>query len=284
MEFWLATTEHLTDRLWFKDEEDFKAGMNIPPILASTMPVNILSFILMSNHVHFVLSCTETDARVFINRFKKMYSQRYRKKYGAGALLRNNDIDIRELSLDDQALERGIAYVQMNSVAANICLTSTEYPWGTGNAFFRAHQPQGFLVGKMSARSLRRCIHSAISLPESYRINGDGFVEPSSYVQVRFVESLFQTPKRMNYFLQNSSKARRVHEAESPSFDDQTVLSGLKSLCVSLFRERSLSNLSEIQQAEVLKQIRYRFSADPGQIARVAGLSYENVCRLLDSY
>ena len=282
MEFWLVTTEHLADRLWFKDEEDFKAGMNIPPILAATMPVNILSFILMSNHVHFVLSCAEADARIFINRFKKLYSQRYRKKYGSGALLRNNDIDIRKLSLEDQSLERGIAYVQMNAVAANICLTSTEYPWGTGGTFFRPHKTTGLYVGDMSARSLIRCIHSAIPLPESYWMTDNGFVDPASYVQVNFVESLFQTPKRMNYFLQNSSKARRIHEA--PSFDDQTVLSGLRNLCVSLFRERSLVNLPEHQQAEVLKQIRYRFSADPGQVARVSGLSYEEVCRLLDAF
>ena len=26
--FWLVTTEHLEDRIWFRDEDDFKIGMN----------------------------------------------------------------------------------------------------------------------------------------------------------------------------------------------------------------------------------------------------------------
>ena len=85
----------------------------------------------------------------------------------------------------------------------------------------------------------------------------------------------------MNYFLQNSSKAKLVREA--PSFGDQMVLSGMKSLCLSLFRKQNISDLLESELSELLKQIRYRFSADPGQIARVSGISYEMVCRLLDS-
>ena len=281
MQFWLVTTDHLTDRLWFKDDEDFKTGMNIPPVLAASMPVNILSFILMSNHVHFVLACARHEAETFINRFKKLYSQRYCKKYGSRALLRNNGIDVRELFLDGESLEKGIAYVQMNCVGANISLNPADYPWGTGNAFFRVQSLKGTRVGDMGVRERRRYVHSKLSLPESYQINDDGFVDPASYANVTFVESLFRTPKRMNYFLQNSSKAKLIREA--PSFGDQVVLSGMKSLCLSLFRKLNISDLQESEKSELLKQIRYRFSADPGQIARVSGIPYETVCRLLDT-
>lgn len=281
MQFWLVTTDHLTDRLWFKDDEDFKTGMNVPPVLAASMPVNILSFILMSNHVHFVLACAQSDAETFINRFKKLYSQHYGRKYGSRSLLRNNGIDIRELFLDGESLEKGIAYVQMNSVGANISLNPADYPWGTGNAFFRIQSPKGARAGDMGVRELRRYLHSKLSLPESYMIIDDGYVDPASYVNVTFVESLFRTPKRMNYFLQNSSKAKISREA--PSFADQLILSGIKSLCLSLFRKMNISDLQEPEQSELLKQVRYRFSADPGQIARVSGLPYEIVCRLLDS-
>lgn len=282
MQFWLVTTDHLTDRLWFKDDEDFKTGMNIPPVLAASMQVNILSFILMSNHVHFVLACSQSDAKIFINRFKKMYSQRYCKKYASRALLRDNGVDIRELFLDGESLEKGIAYIQMNCVGANISLNPADYPWGTGNAYFRLQSPKGTRIGDLSVRKLIRCIHSKLSLPASYVINDAGFIEPSSYVSVEFVESLFRTPKRMNFFLQNSSKAKLVREM--PSFGDQIVLSGMKSLCVSLFRKTSIADLSEPELSELLKQTRYRFSADPRQIARVSEISYENVCRLLDTF
>lgn len=58
----------------------------------------------MSNHVHFVLEGTEEDARC-VREF-----------------LRGNGVDIRLLELEGESLERAIAYVQMNCVAANICM------------------------------------------------------------------------------------------------------------------------------------------------------------------
>lgn len=279
MQFWLISTDHFTDKLWFKEEDDFRAAMNIPPLITTTMSVQILSFILMSNHVHFILAGSRDDAQIFINRFKKMYSQRFSKKYGSQSLLLKNGTDIRELTLEDESLERGIAYVQMNSVAANISLTASDYPWGTGNTFFRTQKPAGTLVGEMSSRALIACIHSESPLPGNYLIK-DGVVDTASYVAVEFVESLFRTPKRMNFFLQHSSKAKRMREGIS--FDDSFVLSALGHLCYNSSGERNFSKIPESQKSEVLKQIRYRFSADPNQLARVSGLSYEDVCRLLE--
>ena len=72
--YWLVTTEHLEDRLWFRDEEDFKVGMNQVAVLAATSSVQIMAFILMSNHVHFVLGGTKDDATDFITTFKKRFS------------------------------------------------------------------------------------------------------------------------------------------------------------------------------------------------------------------
>lgn len=282
MQFWLVTTDHLEDKIWFKDEEDFVAGMNIPPILTATTSVQILSFILMSNHVHFVLLCSKEEARSFISRFKKMYSQRYWKKYGTNSLLRDNGVDIRELFWGDESLERGIAYVQMNSYAANICLNPAEYSWGTGDSFFRTQKRGGVPASQFGVRALFRLIHSYVRLPTTYKFIERGYVDPASYVQVNFVESLYGTPKRMNYYLQNSSKARMVKEV--PSFDDQLVASGLKSLCSSLFREKDFFKLPENQQSEILKQVRYRFSSDPHQLARISGVSSNEICRLLELF
>ena len=68
---WLITTEHLKAGLWFRDEEDFKVGMNFVAIQAHASRVVVLSFTLMSNHVHFVLKAdSKKDAEAFIEGFK----------------------------------------------------------------------------------------------------------------------------------------------------------------------------------------------------------------------
>ena len=283
LQVWLITTDHLTDRIWFRDEEDFKVGMNLVAILACSLPVEILSFTLMSNHVHFVLAGSYEQVERFINEFKRRYAQHVRKKYGVKEFLRGNGVDIRPLDGTEESQVWGIAYVQMNCVAANICLSPTNYPWGTGNAFFKVGRTQGRRLDSFSGRARMRLLHSEQKLPPDWIVGEEGYILPESYVNVERVESLFRTPKRMNYFLQNSSKAkRRLAAAECPSFSDQLVLSAIHDLCHSLFRKSSLETMDWKERAELIKQLRYRFSSDPQQLARVTGLSYETVTAMLD--
>lgn len=285
MLFWLVTTDHLTDRIWFKDDDDFKVAMNMVAVLAAAMNLQIIAFILMSNHVHFVLWCEKIIAEEFINRFKKMYSQYYSRKYDSCELLRGNKVDFQLLAVGDESFERGVAYVQMNCVAARICLHPSQYPWGTGNCFFSQMSVPGIKVGSLSGRARMKALGSKIPVPDDYLLNEQGYINPASYVQVKFVESVFKTPKRMHWFLVNSSKAKRQSEAgEAPSFNDQLISSAIHDLSVSLFRKNTFEEMNDTQCAELFRQIRFRFSADPAQIARVTGKQYEKVCELLESF
>lgn len=282
-EYYFISTDHLTDCLWFQDNADFKIGMNYVAILAASLNIQILSFILMSNHVHFVLAGSRPDVVQFITEFKRRYSSYYRHKYGKQEFLRRNDVDIKEIFLENEAVERAIAYVQMNSVAANICAHASLYPWGTGSAFFNSNLPSGKRAGEFSGNALMRLFHSKESVPGHFLILDSGYVDPMSYVPVRFVEQLFRTPTRMNYFLNNSSKARvRLEKNPTPSFRDQNILASIPDLSYSLFRAKDYHELQETQLSELVKQMRFRFSADIGQLARVLELSYEEVTRLLN--
>lgn len=278
--YWLITTQKLEDKLWFRDEDDFKAGMNFVAILASTSSICIMAFVLMSNHVHFVVECSREEAFAFIVKYKKTYSQYFASKYSDKGLLHHNGLNFKELTIGDESFERAVAYVQMNPVAANICLNPAGYPWGSGDSFFRAAPPKGKRIGELSLRARAKIIHSRTLLPTHYLVDENGVVFPSSYINIRFVESVFRSPGRMNYFLNNSSKAKLLKE--TPSFNDQIILPAIKSLCISLFRKRNLFELTDIQQAEILRQIRYRFSADPNQIARVTGIPYKTVSQLME--
>ena len=86
----------------------------------------------------------------------------------------------------------------------------------------------------------------------------------------------------MQYFLQSSSKAKKT--SEGPSFNDQLISSAVTSLCISLYHKKNILELDDRQLTELLKQVRYRFSADPAQIARVTGLSYEATTSHLDTF
>lgn len=283
--YYLITTEHLEDRLWFRDGEDFRVAMNYVAVAAFLSGVMVLAFILMSNHVHFVLACSREDAELFINTFKRLYASYFYRKYGVNELLRRNGVDIREVNDSDESLERAIAYVLMNSVAANICFEPSGYPWGTGNVFFNDNPFPGRCLKEFSGRAQMRMLKSNVMLPGDYRIGSGGYILPESYVQVKGVEAMFRTPKRLGYFLRTSSKARqRLEGGVAPSFRDQNILSASEDLCHSLFRVNRISDLGVEQKTELLRQLGRRFSADLNQICRVTGIPYEEAARMLDGW
>jgi len=283
---YLVTTEHLEEGLWFRDEEDFVAGMNFVAIQVHQSKVTVLAFILMSNHLHFVLLGSWNDVRTFVDGIKTRHSRYLYHKYGIQELLRRNSVDIREVSPLNEGFEMAIAYSQMNPVAANICAHPTQYPWGTGPLFFNGVRRTGTRLGDLSKRARIRLLHSTREdLPAHWTVGKEGYVLPETYVDIDFVERLYRTPGRMNYFQLNSSKARRRLESSDdrqPAFRDQSILAVLPDLCRSLFQKSNFKDLATDQQVEVLRQLRRRFCANVHQVARVTGLTYERAAKLLD--
>ena len=284
--YYIVTTGKIENAVMFRDDEDFTAGMNYVAIVASRHSrVKVVAFILMSNHVHFVLIGTREDVDAFTLDFKVRYSLYFSRKYGVKGLLKRNEIDVREIETTPEAKEQAIAYVLMNCVAANICFQANQYPWGTGNIYFNPSRPAGRVLGSMSGREKERLLHTNDNnLPSNWIVSDEGVILPQNYVDVEIVESCFRTPKRMGFFLQNSSKAKKRLEIDEnlPAFTDQAILGILPQLYRSLFRKNSFQELRPEEQTELMRQIRFRFSANIHQIARVCGLTYAEATKKID--
>ena len=285
--YYLVTTEHLKEGLWFRDERDFMAGMNFVAIQAFEPRVTVLAFILMSNHLHFVVEGRWADVKAFIDGIKSRYSKYLNHKYGTAEFLRRNKVTIEEVSTLNEGLEKAIAYTQMNSVAANICSHPSQYPWGTGPLFFNASKRLGKPLGSLSKRARIRLLHCCQEdLPADWMVSEEGYILPESYVAVEFVESCYRRASRMNYFLVNSSKAKRkINNADDhhPAFRDQVILAALPDLYRSLFGKQSFEELTLEEQTESLHQVQRRFCSNVHQIARVTGLTYEAAARMMDN-
>lgn len=286
MRCFFVSTGHIETRLWFTDDADFIVGMNLVAVCAEAERIRVIAFILMSNHVHFVLECSdEGTVTSFINDLKKRYSIYYEHRHHIKEFLRNNSINIKPVYRNDQSLHKAIAYVQMNCVGANICSHPSQYSWGTGKAFFGA--PSASVpLGSMSFRKQYSILHSNAKLPQNYHVSEEGYILPESYVDVKYVESLFISPQRYNYFLFTSSKAKiKPEQTDSgiPTFDDQVIKPAVRSLCKSLYNVQSVEDLTDEQKTEILRQLQRRFSAGQKQLARVTGLAPSLVACLLDS-
>ena len=284
MTFFLVTTNHLLKDILFRDDEDFRVAMNYVAIAAFITGVYVLAFILMSNHLHFVIACPYDKAVLFASRFKTLYGRYYARKYGTRNFMRRLGVDYRPVWTEDESLLRAIAYVQMNCVAANICPYPYMYKWGTGSVFFNENKFHSRTLGEMSDTKQAKMLHSNVFLPRSYKVCDDGFILPESFVQVKFVQEQFRSSNRYLYFLNTSSKAKAHMEKDAaPSFSDQVLVAAIRDLCHSLYRSVSFNELPQTDKSDLIKNIKRRFSADISQIGRVLGIPYEDVARMMES-
>lgn len=286
MKYYLVTTNHFSEKLLFKDDEDYKAGMNFTPLAARSIDVLVLAFILMSTHMHYVLGCNNKDeALAFITKMKLLYGGYFGQKYGQRTYLRRLKVDIQELDTEDEIPEWAIAYVLMNSVAAKISLDASGYPWGSGASYFNQTAIRGTSLENMSWRAIVAKVHSKLDTDPGWIMADEGYIDPRSYISVRIVEKLYRTPTRMIYFLKNSSKAKKRLETSAglPAFSDQVVQGGVKDLCATLFGVLSPAGLAVNEKTELVKQLQRRFSADISQICRTTGISHNDAVRMLDS-
>ena len=284
---WLVTSEHLENRLWFREEQDFIAGMNYVAVMVSEMNIAVLAFILMSNHVHFLLVCTREEAEQFISEYKRRYSGYLNRKHGTVNVLRRNKVDIKEIPDDPDSIAWAAAYIINNSVAANICGHPSQYPWGSGDVYFNKTFLDGILVSSLSKRKLRSYLQTKVTVPGEWKINTCGYIHPRNYINTQYMEeTAFRSPNGMNYYISNSSKAKKRLESgedKLPSFRDQSIIAVLPDLYRSLFGKRFFNDLNYSEKVELMRQIRFRFSSNVHQIARVTGLKYEEAAEMLDS-
>ena len=261
--------------------------MNIVPVVAERTGVAVIVFVLMSNHVHFLLeSNTKEWVKAFFDRFKMVYSGYLHKKYGVLRFLRENDVDIQDIPSVGESLERTIAYIQMNPVAANICSHPSGYQWGCGPALFNTIGVNGTAVGALSRRTQYSLFHTRP--PESLlgcSVGEDGYIFPATYIRKGVAEGCFRTPKRYNYFLASSSKVRQKAETEPvllPSFRDQSLVSMAQDICFSLFGHDPLCPLDPEEERRLVLEMRRRSSADVKQLARILGVPAVKIAGYLD--
>ena len=120
----------------FRDDEDFRNGINRLAICSFALGLSVICFILMDNHVHFIFYGTLSQCKEFISRYKSSISRWVEEKYGISRYLSNLACEIIPID-SEEALMETIAYVDRNSIMAGYKFLPCDYPWGSAKYMFR---------------------------------------------------------------------------------------------------------------------------------------------------
>lgn len=265
----------------FKDDEDFIIGINRIGICHIKTTVKVIAYVLMDNHVHFVLYGTMPECKKFITLYKRLTGKWILIKHGLSNYLHGLPTEIIRLESDESVLNT-IAYIDRNPLIAGYRYMPREYPWGSSGYIFRDKNNTGGntqnsnkLISAYTRREQISILKSNTIVPGNWKVNNVGMLDPSSFIDIEELESFFRTPIKYSYFLAKKLEGVIEHEMMN---SQKTFIADkeLRIIVAELAKEKfGISDIRELKVNErlsIAKTLRYSYASSIKQISRMTHL------------
>ena len=234
--------------------------------------VDVLSFTLMTNHVHFVVTGREDSCLGFMRNYRRRLSR-------LADMGGNSAVGMKEIP-DKETFMRTVAYVLRNSLSSDPEVLPLFYEWGSGSCYFRKDSlllPVEYRrVSDFGYREIRKMLHSNLTLPDDYRLTPEGTICPANYVNHKKVEEIFGSPARfMHYLSRNMRMEMSLSEGVlgTVSYTDGELLGSVREICFREFGTSDTGSLGVEQRCRLAEYLRKQFGCNIKQMARLSGLS-----------
>lgn len=260
----------------FCSEEDFKTAMWI---LAASMHmfkgVRIITFELMTNHVHLILAGQREECIKAFDLFAARLRQAFPKRQRA---IDWSKFKMDILPIEDiHALRNEIIYVNRNAFVANPAYTPDSYPWGGGCAYFNPwlRHLMTTNLGEMKVNSQRALLHTRDVAPFSQLIEVGGMPFIPSFCDIKLGESMFRDARSyFNSLTRNAEAFSQIASRLKDSIfltDDELY----SVICSHINKEYSIkapSQLSAQQKIDTARQMHFGYNASNQQLRRMLRL------------
>ena len=271
------------------DKEDFKVAHNYLALAGWKTGIEILAFVIMSNHVHIMIICKDRNLAVrYIRSFKKLYSMYLYQKYDMSEALRGIEDSI---SLIDSIsyFRNCVAYILRNALCARICKRIEDYPWSSYPCYFnmQAHEGAG-RISDLGIRERRMVLKTRMDLSECpYRVNSEGMIEAKSFVRYDIVEKAFASSGK--FFLASlgtCNDAKMEYEMTCKPLvrvNDKELAEVIEALTEKRFEGKKISGLTQSQKCSIIKNIYFNNKTTIPQLSRILGLPKGIVRQILST-
>lgn len=248
--------------------------MTLVAICAHDIPgVQIITFELMSNHVHFILCGSRDDVLAFFALFKKRLT-----RYFNSVRVR---IDLSNFRCDDprpittlESLRNQIAYTNRNNFVVDPDHTPFSYPYGANSFYFNpsAKALHDGRYGDMTERAKRVFLHSKkLDYPLSHLVV-NGYLSPVSYCRLDIGEALFRDARHYwHKMTKNVESFRSIAQelGDSLYYTDDELSDALYLICKKEYGGMPAKSLSKNDKMRLAQKLHFEYNADNGKIARL---------------
>lgn len=274
--FWHIYTDGREMNDFLCSEDDFKtamAALAVATILFNK--VRIITFELMSNHIHLILSGKAEDCRELFERFKLRIRRTLKTEGGYIEWERFKSSILKIDSLT--ALRNEIIYVNRNAYVADPRYTPFSYPWGAGCAYFL---PSYGLLSTTSVEELgfnksRELTHfREVSLIKDLKFYKDIAYIPS-FCRIDIGERMFRDARSyFNSLTRNAEAFSQIAQRLKDTIfltDDELYLVAVR-YAEDAFRNKQIALLDPSQKIQLSKELHFKYNASNNQIRRLLKL------------
>ena len=263
--------------------EDYEHAVNAIAIATALTGVHILSFQVMSNHIHVIAEGLEQMCRDFFNEVKRRL-RRYRGR--SDRFVDFNKFNASFIAIDNlKSLRYEIAYNNRNGYLSNTQHTPFSYPWGAGYLYFNplARTPDATSFCDLSRDEKLKLCHSRVpDLPVGYQVK-EGMILPQSFCCVQYGESMFRDAHQ--YFSIVSKNYEAYSEiakrlGEDVFLTDDEMFAVLSIAAKKKYGDGRVTLLPNASKIELAKALRSDYNASEGQIQRMLRLDRRTVSEL----
>ena len=271
----------------FRDAEEFRIGMGIIAIAAKCFPdVRVITFELMTNHLHIMADGDESRLRQMFEQIKKLLM---RMAGDSGRTIDWASFKPGLRLLKDLADARNVLiYDNRNGFLVHDNNTPFSYPWGSNTCYFNPDAQKRFQESSVPStiKDRRSISHSHISDGiQELKLLDDCF-SPYSFCDIAAGEGLFRDAVHYFYMLGkniegNKEIAKEI--GESISYTEEELYAAIGMRCMDEYGTANPAQIpsdAKIMMARImhydynatLKQIQRMLRMDPGVLHSILGM------------
>ena len=261
----------------FQDDEDFIAGVNRIALCLLRVHIEVVAFILMDNHIHFLLYGSALQCKKFIKHYKMLTGRWIAYKYGSREYLRMLPTEMIRID-DEENLLNVLAYIDRNSIAAGYKYLPHEYPWGSARYLFcdsrygTRELADLRSIDSMSVVEQRALFRTRMTLPGEWKVDRNGMIHPKSFMDLSRLEQIFKSPSRYSYFLAKKIEGHvemQFTHARKVFMPDKELREIVRNMSRRLFGCEDVRELDVKSRIDIAKRLRYDYASTVKQISRM---------------
>lgn len=260
----------------FRNDAEFRIGMGIIAIVAKCFPdITIITFEIMTNHLHILAAGDEDRLRKMFEQIKKYL---IRMAQDAGRTINWSQFKPGIRQLNDLADARNvIIYDNRNGFLVHDNYTPFSYPWGANSCYFNIEAKKRFQESSVfsTIKERRSISHSHISDSIQGLKLLDNCFSPFSFCDIVTGENLFRDAVHYFHMLGkniecNKEIAKEI--GESIAYTEDELYSAISLRCRDAYGTANPAQIPAEAKMHIAKIMRFEYNATLKQIQRMLRL------------